>query len=80
MAAAHVSKNLGLNFACLKADMADMTGTGSAGFILLDQHVHEIKVDESGTTIQTLSPTANSKTESHKATKQADQDINDSNL
>jgi hypothetical protein len=74
VAAAHVSKNLGLSFACLKDDMTGTkpatgsncpTGTGATKMSL-------------GKSIQTLSPTADRKTESKKAQDQADQDLKDS--
>jgi hypothetical protein len=73
VAAAHVSKNLGISFACLQADMTGQTptkasacpaGTGSSG-----------KAMSLGKAIQTLSPTADSKGEAKKATKQADADV-----
>src|SRR3989475_9809221 len=65
VAAAHVSKNLGINFACLKADMTGQapaqgsscpTGTGSKSMSL-------------GKAIQTLSPNANHKLEAKKGVK-----------
>ncbi len=74
VAAAHVSKNLGISFVCMQADMTGQspakgsdcpTGTGSKSLSL-------------GKTIQTLSPKADSKTESKRATKQADGDIKES--
>ena len=75
VAAAHVSKNLGLSFACMKADMTGTApaqgascpaGTGTKSLSL-------------GKSIQALSPHANSKTESKKAAKQTDQDLNQAN-
>ena len=74
VAAAHVSKNLGISFACLKADITGQapaqgsscpTGTGSKSMSL-------------GKAIQTLSPNANHKLEAKKGVKQADQDIKNS--
>jgi hypothetical protein len=74
VAAAHVSKNLGISFACMQADMTGQSpakgsacpaGTGTKSLSL-------------GKTIQTLSPKADSKLESKKATKQADADMKDS--
>jgi hypothetical protein len=71
VAAAHVSKNLDISFACLKADMTKTTapsgsscpaGTGTKSMSL-------------GKAIQTLSPSADSKAESKKAGKQADDDL-----
>ena len=75
VAAAHVSKNLGISFSCLQADMtgtalksstACPAGTGSKSMSL-------------GKAIQTLRPTSDSKTEAKKASKQADEDIKESN-
>jgi hypothetical protein len=71
VAAAHVSKNLGISFACLKSDMTGIApassttcpaGTGAKSLSL-------------GKSIQTLSPTVNSKTEVKKGQQQADQDL-----
>jgi hypothetical protein len=76
VAAAHVSKNLGISFACMQADMtgqapakgsacpASITGSGKAMSL--------------GKAIQTLRPTADSKAEAKKATKQADADVKES--
>jgi hypothetical protein len=77
VAAAHVSKNLGLNFACLKADM---TGTAAPqGTSCPASTSANSRSMSLGQAIHTLSPTANSKTESQKATKQANQDIDATN-
>lgn len=74
VAAAHVSRNLGLSFACMKADMTGQapakgsscpTGTGFKSMSL-------------GRSIQTLSPNANQKVEAKKAQRQADADIKNS--
>jgi hypothetical protein len=71
VAAAHVSKNLGISFACLKSDMTGAapstnsscpTGTGSKSMSL-------------GKSIQTLSPKTDSKTEAKKGQQQANQDL-----
>lgn len=71
VAAAHVSKNLGITFACLKDDMTGTapasgsgcpTGTGSSKLSL-------------GKSIQSLSPNSNSNTETKKASQQANQDL-----
>src|SRR5438445_2274146 len=68
VAADHVSKNLGISFACMKSDMTGTTpakatscpaGTGTKSMSL-------------GKAIQTLSPKADSKTETKKGTQQAD--------
>ena len=73
VAAAHVSKNLGISFACLKSDMTGTapatnsscpTGTGNKSMSL-------------GKSIQTLSPKSDSKTEAKKGQQQSNQDIND---
>jgi hypothetical protein len=73
VAAAHVSKNLGISFDCLKSDMTGAApatssscpaGTGSKSMSL-------------GKSIETLSPTVNSKTEAKKGQKQAGQDLKD---
>src|SRR6266481_2662645 len=74
VAAAHVSKNLGITFACMKSDMTGQappsgskcpTGTGTKSMTL-------------GKAIQTLDPNANSKTETKKGTQQANQDLKNS--
>ena len=71
VAAAHVSKNLGVSFACMKSDMTGQeapsgsncpAGTGTKSMSL-------------GKAIQTLDPNANSKTETKKGTQQANQDL-----
>ena len=73
VAAAHVSKNLGLSFACLKSDMTGVvpstssscpTGTGNKSMSL-------------GKSIQTLSPKTDSKMEAKKGLQQANQDLTD---
>ena len=72
VAAAHVSKNLHISFACLKGDMmgtaptdpkACPAGTGSKGSMSL------------GKAIQTLEPTADQKSESAKGETEAQQDL-----
>ena len=74
VAAAHVSKNLGISFACMKADMTGQApaqgsscpaGTGSKSMSL-------------GKSIQALSPNVDQKLEAKKAEKQADADIKNS--
>jgi len=71
MAAIHVSHNLDIPFACMKADMTGQTpaagsqcptGSGSSKMSL-------------GKTIQTLAPKANSKDEAMEGTKEADSDL-----
>lgn len=78
VAAAHVSKNLGISFDCLKLAM---TGKATAGATCTAPSA----ASKSGTTtmslgraIHTLSPTVNANTEAKKAKKQADQDLKDS--
>ncbi len=79
VAAAHVSKNLGISFACLKSDMTGTapssdsscpagTGTKTTG----------TKTMSLGMSIRSLSPAANSKSEAKKAQHQTDQDLKDS--
>jgi hypothetical protein len=75
VAAAHVSKNLGISFDCLKSDMTGTApqttscpaGTGTKGMSL-------------GKAIQTLDPTANQKLERKKAESQAQRDMKDSGI
>jgi hypothetical protein len=78
VAAAHVSKNLGINFACMKADMTGVAAP-SADNCPVSPNASTGKGMTLGKAIQTLSPTSNSKLESKKASKQAKQDIKDSN-
>jgi hypothetical protein len=79
VAAAHVSKNLGISFACLKSDM---TGTaapsGSNCPAGAGTKTTGTKTMSLGKSIQSLSPTANSKSEAKKAQQQAGQDLKDS--
>jgi hypothetical protein len=77
VAAAHVSKNLGLNFACLKADMNGVPAPSGSG--CSTSASTGSKSMSLGQAIHALNPTANSKTESQKASKQAHQDINNTN-
>lgn len=71
VAAAHVSKNLGLSFDCLKDNM---TGTAPAQGTSCPAGTGANKMSL-GKAIQTMSPHANSKTEAKKATQQADEDM-----
>jgi hypothetical protein len=74
VAAAHVSKNLGISFGCLKSDVTGQApqgtycpaGTGTKSMSL-------------GTAIQTLDPKANQKAESKKGESQATKDLKGSN-
>jgi hypothetical protein len=74
VAAAHVSKNLGISFDCMRSDMTKQAplaasscpaGTGTKSMSL-------------GKTIQTLDPTVNSKAEAKKGTDEANQDLKQS--
>lgn len=76
VAAAHVSQNLGIGFACMKADMTGVAAP-SADNCPVSPNVSG-KGMSLGKAIQTLLPTANSKLEAKKANKQAEQDIKDS--
>jgi len=75
VAAAHVSKNLGISFDCLKSDMTGTApqstscpaGTGTKSMSL-------------GKAIQTLDPQADHKTESKKGETQAEQDMKTSGV
>lgn len=73
VAAAHVSRNLGIGFACMKADMTGVAAP-SADNCPVSPNVSG-KGMSLGKAIQTLLPTANSKLEAKKANKQAEQDI-----
>jgi hypothetical protein len=77
VAAAHVSQNLGIGFACMKADMTGVTAPASANCPAV-KGAASTKGMSLGKAIQTLQPTANSKLEVKKANKQADQDIKES--
>lgn len=73
VAAIHVSHNLKIPFACLRADM---TGTAPASGSSCPPGTGSSKMSL-GKSIQTLSPNASAKTEEKSATKQADADINE---
>ena len=77
VAAAHVSKNLGLNFACLKADMTGVAAPSGSGCSTSSST--SSKSMSLGQAIHTLKPTADSKTESQKGNKQANKDLNGAN-
>jgi hypothetical protein len=74
VAAAHVSKNLNIPFACLRADMTGTTPDPSAG-CKTGTGASKLSL---GKSIQALSPNTNSKTESKKGQEQADQDLKSS--
>lgn len=76
VAAAHVSKNLGITFDCMKADMTGVAAPSSDS-CPVSPNVSG-KGMSLGKAIQTLSPTSNSKLEGKKANKQAQQDIKNS--
>jgi hypothetical protein len=73
VAAAHVSNNLHISFTCLKDDM---TGTLAAKTDGCPDGTGSSKMSL-GKSIQALHPASDSKTESKKATQQADQDLKD---
>ncbi len=79
VAAAHVSKNLDISFACLKSDMTGQTPAKGSNCPVGTTSAAAGKAMSLGKSIRTLRPTADSTSESKKATKQADQDINESN-
>src|SRR5216684_805145 len=74
VAAAHVAKNLNINggFATLMCDMTNKTAVGATSTC-----TNTTKMSL-GKAIQTLDPQADSKSESKKATNQANQDVKDS--
>ena len=76
VAAAHVSKNLGISFDCLRSDM---TGTAplSTSKCPLTPGTKSMSL---GKAIQTLSPNADSKTESKKGETEAQQDLKSSGV
>ena len=77
VATAHVSRNLGIGFACMKADMTGVAAPASANCPASPNTSG--KGLSLGKAIQTLSPASNSKLEAKKGNKQAKQDIKDSN-
>lgn len=77
VAAAHVSHNLGISFACMKAGMTGVAAPSGSGCPARTAAASG-KGMSLGKAIQTLSPTANSKLEAKKAKKQADHDIKES--
>jgi hypothetical protein len=76
VAAAHVSNNLKISFACLRADM---TGTAAAASSNCGTSTSTSgtsgKTMSLGKAIQTLDPNVNAGAEAKKAQKQADQDL-----
>jgi len=76
VAAAHVSKNLGISFACMKSDMTGQAAPSNSN-CPADTGT-KAKWMSLGKAIQTLDPTADSKTEAKKGTQQANQDLKNS--
>ena len=79
VAAAHVSKNLGIGFACLKSDMTGQAPAKGSNCPAMATSATAGKTMSLGKAIQTLNPDVNSSVEAKKAQKQADQDIHQSN-
>jgi hypothetical protein len=79
VAAAHVSKNLGISFACLKSDMTGQAAAKESNCPAMATSGTTGKTMSLGKAIQTLNPNVSSSAEAKKAQKQADQDINRSN-
>src|SRR6266852_4064109 len=72
-------KNLGISFACLKSDMTGTaTPSGSNCPAGAGTKTTGTKTMSLGKSIQSLNPTASSKSEAKKAQQQADQDLKDS--
>jgi len=80
VAAAHVSKNLGISFACLKSDMTGTAAPTGSNYPAGTSTTAgtSTKTMSLRKAIQTLSPMANSKTEAKKGEEQASQDLKDS--
>ncbi len=74
VAAAHVSKNLGVSFACLKSNM---TGSAPASGSTCPAGTGT-KETSLGKSIQTLSPNADGKSAAKQGEQQASQDLKDS--
>jgi len=74
VAAAHVSKNLGISFDCLKSAM---TGTAPSSSTSACPAATTGKSMSLGKAISTLSPNTSSKTEAKKGQQQANQDLKD---
>jgi len=72
VAAAHVSKNLGISFDCLKRAM---TGTAPSSSTSACPAATTGKSMSLGKAISTLSPNTSSKTEAKKGQQQANQDL-----
>jgi hypothetical protein len=74
VAAAHVSRNLGISFDCLKADVTGQAPNSSSSCPASTGS----KSTSLGQAIHTLSPNADVKEETKKANKQAQQDMKES--
>ncbi|PYX92745.1 MAG: hypothetical protein DMG71_17170 [Acidobacteria bacterium] len=79
VAAAHVSKNLGIPFDCLKFDMTGQAPTNGTKCTAPATTKSGTTTMSMGKAIQALRPTADSGAEVKKAKKQADHDLKDSN-
>lgn len=77
VAAAHVSKNLGIKFGCMKYDMTGIAPAASTSCPTTTASTSKGKMSL-GQAIQTLQPKANSSLEARKGKKQADQDLKQS--
>ena len=77
VAAAHVSKNLGITFGCLKYDMTGVAPAKGTSCPATNASATSGKMSL-GKAIQTLSPNANSALEAKKGKKQADHDLKES--
>lgn len=75
VAAAHVSKNLGISFDCLKSDMTGTAAPAGSKCTAASSTTTGAKTMSLGKAIQTLSPATNSKTEAKKGQQQASQDL-----
>ncbi len=75
VAAIHVSHNLNIPFACLKADMTGQTGQASATGSNCPTVARSTSKLSLGKSIQALAPSANADEEAKVGTKQADSDI-----
>ena len=79
VAAAHVSKNLGISFDCLKFDMTGQAPTDGTKCTAPTTSKSGTTTMSLGKAIHTLSPTVNANVEAKKAKKEADQDLKESN-
>ena len=75
VAAIHVSHNLNIPFACLKADMTGQTGQASATGSNCPTVARSTSKLSLGKSIQALAPSANANEEAKVGTKEAESDI-----